>query len=123
MIRIAGRIIVAIALVHIVFGLWMGFAAWKGIVQDGFFNAVGQHSYRQLIFWFTVFAIPLITFGRLMVWMDWKGIPVPRFVGWHLLVLAGVGVFLMPVSGFWLITVPAVLLLLESRRKPSGFPK
>jgi len=116
MTRAAGRLIMAIAGIHFLFGVWFGRAQLAAIVKDGFFNAIAPHAGRQLLFWFAAFAAPAFLAGFLLARMGARGEAAPRAVGWSVFAFAIVMNLLMPLSGGWLLLGPAVLLLLDARR-------
>ena len=115
MAKLAGRLLMGIAVIHFVVGLRVGRGALARIAQDGFFAALGAHLDRNLLFWF-LFASPMLwIIGQLVVWADAHGLRPPAWLGWQVLTVSLVGLALMPRSGFWLVLVPAVLLLAASR--------
>jgi hypothetical protein len=114
--RFAGRLLMGIALVHAAFGLWFGRAILADIARDGFLAAVDVHRDRQLVFWFLLASPLLWLLGELVAWLDARRIAPPVWLGLQVLALAIAGVLLMPASGFWLVLVPALLLLLASHR-------
>ncbi|WP_019422162.1 DUF6463 family protein [Paenibacillus sp. OSY-SE] len=70
------------------------------------------HANRAAAFWFLLFGLFLFMLARLMNWLiRVKGTDVPKFIGVHLLALSLIGVFFMPVSGFWLIIPQAVIII------------
>ncbi len=118
--RAAGRFLMAIAVIHFLFGVGFGLGRILEIARDGAFNAVDSHPHRQLIFWFVVFAVPLYLLGLLVSWIGSQRERAPAWLGWSLLAFGLVGAFLMPVSGFWLVIAPAVLLLRRAARRVSS---
>ena len=109
--RAAGRLLVAIAAIHAAFGLWMGRRPLGAIARDGFVDAIDPHLERNFVFWFLLASPFLWMVGRFALWLAAERRRPPAWLGRDLLVLAAVGVLLMPVSGFWLILVPGALLL------------
>ncbi len=106
--RWVGRSIVAIGLLHTVFGL-VGFRNILAmLLRDGIFNTVNGQPDREMAFWFIFFGFLLIVFGALIDWCESKGIKLPPFLGWGLLTITIIGVMLMPVSGFWLLIIPSI---------------
>jgi len=106
--RWVGRSIVAIGLLHTVFGL-VGFRNILAmLLREGIFNTVNGQPDREMAFWFIFFGFLLIVFGALIDWCESKGIKLPLFLGWGLLTITIIGVMLMPVSGFWLVIVPSI---------------
>jgi hypothetical protein len=106
--RWVGRSIVAIGLLHTVFGL-VGFRNILAmLLREGIFNTVNGQPDREMAFWFIFFGFLLIVFGALIDWCESKGIKLPLFLGWGLLTITIIGVMLMPVSGFWLVIIPSI---------------
>jgi GNAT superfamily N-acetyltransferase len=117
MTRVAGRIIMGIAGIHFFFGLWFGRGQIAAIARDGFVNSVDGHPGRPLAFWFLAFSAPAFLAGLLIAGIGARGEAAPRALGWSVFVFALVMNLLMPLSGGWLLFGPAVLLLLDARRK------
>jgi hypothetical protein len=42
---------------------------------------------------------------------------LPAFLDWSLLALGAAGVILMPVSGFWVVLLQAVMMIVVARRE------
>jgi GNAT superfamily N-acetyltransferase len=118
MTRAAGRLLVAIAALHFAVGAWLGRAPLREIARAGFFGALASNSNRQLWFWFLAFTPPLAILGVLLA----RGEARPRsgWAGATLAAIAGVGAALLPVSGFWLLFLPAGLLVADARRRPAA---
>jgi hypothetical protein len=67
------------------------------------------------------FALPMLVFGALVLWMDRRGVVPPAFLGWGLGVWALLSGLVMEPSGYLLGLIPAVLLVLAARRRtPPG---
>lgn len=109
--RTAGVLIMAIAVIHFLFGLFAYAGPLTRIARDGVWNAVDPYGDRQEAFWFLVFAVPLFFFGQMVSQSAARGQTVSPSLGWELLGLSLLGALLMPVSGFWLAIAPALLLL------------
>lgn len=117
MTKLAGRLVMAISVIHFLFGFWFGRRTFGAIARDGFWNAVDPDPRRQFVFWFVAFSIPFLILGGLLAGMGSRGAAPPRWLGWSLLVFTLVLCFLMPVSGGWLLLVPAVLLISAAQRE------
>lgn len=117
MTRTAGRLIMAIAVLHFLFGIWFGLPHLAAIAREGFVNAVDGHPGRPFAFWFLAFAAPAFLAGHLIARVGARGETASRAVGWSVFVFALVMNLLMPLSGGWLLFGPAVLLLLDARRR------
>jgi len=111
----AGWLLMAVAALHAAFGLWVGRRALLAMAHDGFVNAVDPHLDRSLAFWFLLMSPFLWIVGRLALWLASEGRRPPGWLGRSLLALALICAVLMPVSGFWLILLPAAWLWLAAR--------
>ncbi len=69
MTRTAGRLLLAIGVIHFLFGIWFCRGPLLDIARDGFWNAVDTDRHRQLAFWFIAFAVPLYLLGLLLSWI------------------------------------------------------
>ena len=102
---------VAVAVVHTVFGFAMFSGTLAGIVRRGIFNTVGEDALTGAVAWFLLFGFVLFLAGLAIGELETvSSRPLPRSLGWALLFVILVGVVLMPVSGFWLALPPAVSL-------------
>lgn len=115
MLRVSGYWLIATSLIHLLVGAWLYAEPLADIGRNGIFNAVDPEFDRNAAFWFMMVAPLLFTLGQLCCWAQAQGISLPAFVGWYLLAISVVGVVLMPISGFWLLIPPAVLILLAAR--------
>jgi Family of unknown function (DUF6463) len=111
----AGRLLMAVAVLHAAVGLWIGRRALVAMAHDGFVNAVAPHLDRNFVFWFLLASPFLWIVGRFALWVASEGRRPPVWLGKSLLALALTGAVLMPVSGFWLILLPAAWLWLAAR--------
>ncbi len=114
--RIAGWLLMAIGVIHTVFVVWVGRGPLLGVVQDGFFKALFPHHDRLEIFWSLCFGVMAFFLGQLISWCEAQGKQTPAFLGWEILGLGVLGAALMPVSGWWLVMVAAVFILVGPRR-------
>ncbi|NOU94368.1 hypothetical protein GC093_14230 [Paenibacillus sp. LMG 31456] len=112
--KYSGEMLAWTAALHTVVGIVVYWKQIADIASDGFINAIEPqlHANRAAAFWFLSFGLLLFMLARLMNWLiRVKGTDVPKFVGVHLLVLSLIGVFFMPVSGFWLVIPQAVVII------------
>jgi hypothetical protein len=98
----------AIGVLHTVVGLAIFRATLKELLAEGLVNTVHGQPMRELAFWFLFFGFLGILLGALVDWCEARGQRLPAFLGLGLLALAAVCVTLMPVSGGWLLLVPAL---------------
>lgn len=105
-----------IGLIHVLLFLWFGGGTLRAVVGDGLWRAVASHTDRLMIFWSLCFGVVGVFLGQLISWFEGQGRTTPAFLGWELLGLGALGAALEPVSGWWLVIVSAVLILIGSRR-------
>lgn len=103
-----GKVIILIGVIHLIFGFITFRAAWAEMLQQGFFNTVAGHLGHNIAFWFIAFAFLTLILGGLIDWCEGNKQPLPRFLGWSLLALSFSGVVMMPISGWWLLLIPAI---------------
>lgn len=118
MTRWIGRWLIGVGVLHSLLGLFVFAAPLRQLIDSGWLNALGSRDpMRNLAFWFVFGGVFTVLVGYLIDWIErLPGAVVPRPAGWTLLVTAVVGVFLAPLSGFWLVFPPAVGVLVQSRR-------
>ncbi|BAZ70495.1 MAG: hypothetical protein KME28_12850 [Pelatocladus maniniholoensis HA4357-MV3] len=129
MFRVIGYLLIVISIIHVVIGVWIFAGPLTDIIQNGIFNTVAPDPFapyfdREDAFWQFMIAAPLLlTLGQLCCWAEAQRITLPAFLGWNLLAISLVGVFLEPISGFWLLILPAFLILIASRRATTRLTK
>ncbi len=79
--RIAGRLLMAIGVIHCALFLWWGRRVVVAIWQDGFFNTIHPHKDGQMIFWSLCFGVLAISLGQLVSWLEAQGKRTPAFLG------------------------------------------
>ncbi|NJK49593.1 hypothetical protein HC931_16845 [Candidatus Gracilibacteria bacterium] len=125
MLRIAGRLWITIAVIHVVYGLIMYYSQWKAIAQAGWFNVIAPDQFspifdREDAFWFMMIAPFLMILGQLCLWADQQKLTLPISVSGILLGAVAVGLFLIPVSGFWLVLIPSAMMFWSSKTAKSN---
>ncbi len=90
---------------------------YKGVISEltneMLFNTINRQPERLAAFWFFFTGFTLIIIGGLINWAERRQLELPPFLKWSFLSLTLIGCFVMPASGFWLMLVPAVGLLLR----------
>lgn len=117
-----GTAIIGIGMIHVVFGFVVFPEVWLGILRSGVFNSIGEDPMRGAVAWFELFALPVFAYGQLINTLENSGSTMPGSIFWHLLVILLVGVVLMPVSGFWLLLLPLIMLWRRSRAEKNAVP-
>lgn len=113
--KYSGTLMAWTALLHTVVGIFYYWNPLTDIYKSGLFNSIDPHYDRGAAFWFLLFGALMFTIASLMNWLQQvKGIDVPKFIGVHLLILCLIGVFFMPISGFWLV-IPQAFIIMRGR--------
>ena len=117
-VRLAARACMLIAVTHTLLALTGSLGILSYMAQAGLWNTVPapwihQHLETQLVFWASLgsFAMPLFLLGAVLEWIG----QAPVFLGWSLLGFALITALLAPISGFWTLLIPAVLLIVDAR--------
>jgi len=116
-----GTILMAIAILHEVVGLFFYRDVLLEIVNAGLFNTINPPYWeRDAAFWFLMFGVTLFLMGWIAQWLLENTNTIPKFFSWGLLLMCAIGVFMMPASGFWLaIPVAIVMLRLPDTLQPT----
>jgi hypothetical protein len=103
---------------HIALGFFLFAGEWGAIISDGGFDSLGLDYERNTAMWFTYLGIPFITIGSGWNYIQ-KHAPEfkPSFLGWHLLWMGLICIYLAPVSGGWSLLILGLWLLIENRNK------
>ena len=109
--RWIGRSLLAIGLLHTVFGGVVLKPVWTALLHEGVWNTVNQQPLREAAYWFLFFGFVVLLLGALTDWCEAQQQRLPAFLGWGLLVMTVGGVVVMPLSGLWLALIPAIGLL------------
>lgn len=113
-----GILLMATAGLHTIVGLILAFEPLQAIAAAGGFNAVDPHFDRMAAFWFLSFGVILFLLGLLTDWAVRQTGTLPAGLGWGLIAFGVVGVYLIPVSGIWLV-FPIAFLILRLAKKPA----
>ncbi len=106
-----GRWLLLVSGIHTVFALVEFRQPLLQMARQGFFDSVGTDPMLGAVSWFVLFGGALALAGLAIDQLEARG-AVPRRLGAALLGLVGAGVWLMPVSGFWL-ALPSALVMLR----------
>ncbi len=108
--RWIGWSVIAIGLIHLFLGIFLFHAPLREMLSAGYVNSVGDRDPRRyLAFWFFFAGFITILLGYLIDWVERVARrPLPAALGWGLLAIALLGVTASPVSGFWLLFIPAL---------------
>ena len=111
-----GKFLVAIGIVHLAFGLVFLRSLLAPLWSEGLVNTVNGQPEREFPFWFLSFGALAVILGLLVDWCERRWSELPWFLGASLLALTAAMLVVMPISGAWLVLIPAIGALLRSRR-------
>ncbi|HEX8634169.1 MAG TPA: DUF6463 family protein [Pyrinomonadaceae bacterium] len=116
--RQAARLIMAIGALHVLGAAWVGRAPLARIFAEGFFGEadsslgrIPSHVDRELIFWSLLWGGFTFLLGQFISWAAREGKRPPAYFGWELAAISLVAASLTPKDGFWLLLLPAYLLI------------
>jgi len=113
-----GVLLMAIAGLHQVVGLFFYREALVAIIRAGVINSVNPPYWeRDAAFWFLMFGFLLGLYGWMTHWLIQQYATIPSFWGWGLLGICIIGVVMMPASGFWL-AIPIAIGMIRQARHP-----
>ncbi len=120
--RKAARIIMAIGILHVLGAAWVGRAPLSRILREGFFGeadsalgSIPSHVERELIFWSLLWGVFTFLIGQLVSSMEKRGERPPAYIGWELAASGLAAALLAPKDGFWLLLLPAFLIVRGAR--------
>jgi Family of unknown function (DUF6463) len=121
--RKASRLIMAIGVLHVLGGAWVGRAPLARIFRDGFFGEadsslgrIPSYADKELIFWSLLWGGFAFLLGQLVSWAEREGRRVPAYFGWELAAISLCAALLTPKSGFWLLLLPAFMIVSGARK-------
>lgn len=118
--RWMGRWLIGVAALHTLFALVVFRPQLTEIVGAGVFDSVGQDAMRAAVVWFVLCGATLLLLGLVVDALEKAAIRIPALVGVCLLLLTGLGVVLMPRSGFWLLFPPALFVIYRAVTRGLG---
>jgi|SRR5436305_10488466 len=121
----AGRLLMLTGVLHVLGGAWVGRAALAHLVAGGVLGQadsglghVPADMDKEMVFWFLLWGVMTFALGHLVAWVEGQGRRLPAALGWELVAMNLAAIALYPKGGFWLVLIPAFLILRESRRPP-----
>lgn len=107
-----GHWLMGVAALHTLFAALVFGRVLLKIAERGLFNSVGTDPMVGAAVWFVLFGFAFALFALAVTPLERTGQSAPlRKLGFGLLLLCGLGIVLMPASGFWLAIVPALAML------------
>lgn len=121
--RKAARLLMVTGVLHVLGGAWVGREPLLRIFGEGFFGEadsglgnVPADADKELFFWFVLWGVFTFVLGQALSWMEKHGRRPPAWLGWELIVINLIAAALLPKGGFWLVLIPAFLMVREARR-------
>ena len=112
----AGKCLFGIGILHTLFAIVLLMPlVGSELLAEGVFNTISGQPKREAFLWFLLTGFFMLLVGAMINFMEQNQLNVPKFVGWSLLAIAIFTVFLSPFSGAWLIFIPAIVLIRNSR--------
>ncbi|MEL6926244.1 MAG: DUF6463 family protein, partial [Bacteroidota bacterium] len=109
--------IIAIGIIHTIFGLIFFGHIGKILLEEGLFNTVNGQMDREAFFWFIMSGLLFIVIGSLVHWIEQQPVAFPRMVSIALLSFTLPALLIMPASGVWLFFAPIIGAYLKSRKR------
>jgi len=100
-------LLIATGVLHNLIGFGLGFQVLAEMMQEGLFNSTEGAFDRQALFWFLFSGFAMMLWGTLIMQLE----SIPKVFSWSLLALSVLGVFIIPISGFWLVILQAIYML------------
>lgn len=114
--RWKGRFLIGNGIFHGVLGIILFVHPLYAIAQAGVWNSLGLDPLHHLAFWFMIDSIWSILLGLLADWVEGQNQGLlPQSLGWGVLMLAVIGIMIMPISGFWLLLPVAIGILVQTK--------
>lgn len=114
-----GKSLLIIGIGHSLLGSIVFRSAYASILKENLVNTItlNGNSSKEEAFWFLISGFALMIIGGLVGYIESKNIEIPVFLIWSLILVTAIGVFMMPVSGFWLLLLPITGLLFKYKNK------
>ena len=112
-----GKFIFGIGVLHSLVGfIFLTPLVVSELLADGLFNSINGQPKREAFLWFLTSGFFMLIIGGMLNFMEQEGYAIPKFLGWALLATTTFVLFLSPISGGWLLFVPAIALIIKNRK-------
>ena len=106
-----GLSIIVIGVMHTLLSLMKFSDTFSEIIKEGIINS-GLGANRGWAIWFTVTGFVFIFLGLAIQALEQHQLTVPKLIGWGLLLTAVIGGLMIPLSGFWILLLPSLFIIL-----------
>lgn len=113
--RWIGRWVIAVSILHTMFGLVAFTPAIREMLDAGLWDSVGLNPMRRLAMWFLLGGGFMLVAGLAIDVCEHTGGTL-RAIGWALLVITLITIILVPLSGAWLLLPPAIAMIWRGGR-------
>ena len=110
-----GKSMIIVGVIHSIFGLAVFSSTVFEVFGEGLFNTVNGQPMREWVFWFMFFGFLLIILGWLVDWCERASLEFPKYFGWAIILFTTVVVFIMPISGGWMMFIPSLGLMFRKK--------
>lgn len=114
---LVGDVITATGVLHVGLGAVTFAGPLRDMASAGLVDSMSGFADRQAALWYFVGGGFLLTAGLTTRWIRKRTGVAPLPLGWGLVVIAALGAAVAPVSGFWLVLVEGVLLVVAGRTR------
>lgn len=111
-----GISILIIGILHMCLGSIKYASHFKEMIIKGIFNTANTNE-QKLAFWFTFCGIIFILLGYLVMQLEKNNLQIPSTFSWSLLTCSITGIIILPISGFWILLIPSVFMILSNHQK------
>jgi len=114
---IHGLLLMATAIIHVLFGLGPKVygAEWRNFVRSKLWKSVWIDNDKNMAaFWFVIFGPVLFLTGMSVYEIETAGLALPSSIGWTLLGVSTFGAIMCPKSGFTVFLLPQAIFYLCS---------
>ena len=108
-----GNGMIVISIIHTVFAIVMFQETWKVVFEKGIFNSVGEDAQIAGVIFFFLWGALFFIFGLTIRALEKNNILLPKILGYGLFFHALLALIFVPESGFWLLFIPAISILIR----------
>lgn len=108
-----GKSIIFIGIIHTLFCVFLIVPQMGELLDEKLFNTINGQPKREAFLWFTFSGFMMMLIGSIINWIENQNIKIPKFIGYSLFAITGFTLFFSPMSGGWLLLIPAIAILIK----------